>query len=412
MDLVFSLPKVALEIYHGDATQKEELRDCSFSKFSLSKTDFKYKMQTDSTMQAELSIQDLIINDTRRNVKTKFREIIPANLHDSPQISLSLSTFDDKSMLVLFNLDSPKIIFHLEYVFALQNYFTSVLTPGTATEPPKSDRRPSTSNQVSNRTNSSRNTVTSPKAIEPAKPAEQGPPLHYRVSVNSPEIILLANAASSSTDAIILSAHQVVLSQQETMTLIVDRVGMFLCKMDKREDTCLRFIDNFDIALSMGTRSPTPGHQLTNITLDVRPLVLRLSYRDAMLVMDIVNKATELQSKAQPAVEEPKPVKQIQGAGPTPRAIAEADRRAVVTSATSITPKPSAKRIVEEASFVSTRETVRPQHTDIRSCAVFIFIPSLTRLLRAKNHEISSRELSRVSSLFSLTTCTVCRCWI
>ncbi|KAG0313845.1 hypothetical protein BGZ97_009846 [Linnemannia gamsii] len=359
MDLVFSLPKVALEIYHGDATQKEELRDCSFSKFSLSKTDFKYKMQTDSTMQAELSIQDLIINDTRRNVKTKFREIIPANLHDSPQISLSLSTFDDKSMLVLFNLDSPKIIFHLEYVFALQNYFTSVLTPGTATEPPKSDRRPSTSNQVSNRTNSSRNTVTSPKAIEPAKPAEQGPPLHYRVSVNSPEIILLANAASSSTDAIILSAHQVVLSQQETMTLIVDRVGMFLCKMDKREDTCLRFIDNFDIALSMGTRSPTPGHQLTNITLDVRPLVLRLSYRDAMLVMDIVNKATELQSKAQPAVEEPKPVKQIQGAGPTPRAIAEADRRAVVTSATSITPKPSAKRIVEEASFVSTRETLK-----------------------------------------------------
>ncbi|KAG0208228.1 hypothetical protein BGX33_006369 [Mortierella sp. NVP41] len=360
IDLVFSLPKVALEIYHGDATQKEELRDCSFSKFSLTKTDFKYKMQTDSTMQAELSIQDLIINDTRRNVKTKFREIIPANLYDSPQISLSLSTFDDKSMLVLFNLDSPKIIFHLEYIFALQNYFMSVLTPSPAAEPPKLDRRPSTTSQVSNRTNGSRSNTSSTKAIEPAKPAEQGPALHYRVSVNSPEIILLANAASSATDAIILSAHQVVLSQQETMTLIVDRVGMFLCKMDKREDTNLRFIDNFDIALSMGTRSPTPGHQLTNITLDVRPLVLRLSYRDAMLVMDIVNKVTELQSKAQPAVEEnPKPAKPIQGAGPTPRAIAEADRRAVVTSASSITPKPNARHLVEEASFVSTRETLK-----------------------------------------------------
>jgi vacuolar protein sorting-associated protein 13A/C len=310
-------------------------------------------------MQAELSIQDLIINDTRRNVKTKFRDIIPANLHDSPQISLSLSTFDDKSMLVLFDLDSPKIIFHLEYIFALQNYFTSVLTTGVAAEPQKTDRRLSTTSQVSNRTNSSRNAATPLKAIEPAKPSEQGPPLHYRVSVNSPEIILLANAASSTTDAIILSAKQVVLSQQETMTLIVDRVGMLLCKMDKREDTSLRFIDNFDIALSMGTRSPTPGHQLTNITLDVRPLVLRLSYRDSMLVMDIINKATELQSKAQPAVEEkPKPAKQVIGAGPTPRAIAEADRRAIVTSATSITPKPSAKRIIEEASFVSTRETV------------------------------------------------------
>ncbi|KAF9185293.1 hypothetical protein BGZ51_009186 [Haplosporangium sp. Z 767] len=367
IDLVFSLPKVTLEIYQGDATQKEELRDCSFSKFSLSQTDFKYKMLTDSTMQAELTIQDLIINDTRRLVKTKFREIIPANLHDSPQISLSLNTYDDKSMQVLLNVDSPKIIFHLEYIFALQNYFMSALAQEPETEPPKSDRRPSVSRQTSGRPQSSRtnsgrrpSSATGSKALEPPKPVEQAGVLHYRVSVVSPEIILLANAASSATDAIILSAHQVIVSQQETMTLIVDRVGMFLCKMDKREETNLRFIDNFDIALSMGTRSPTPGHQLTNITLDVRPLVLRLSYRDAMLVMDIVNKATELQSKTQPAAEQsPKPSKQIVGAGPTPTAIAESDRRATVTSIGAAVPKPDARRIVEEASFVSTRETLK-----------------------------------------------------
>ncbi|KAF9435541.1 hypothetical protein BGZ76_006083 [Entomortierella beljakovae] len=365
IDLVFNLPQVTLEIYQGDATQKEELRDCSFSRFSLSKTDFKYKMLTDSTMQAELTIQDLIINDTRRNVKTKFREIIPANLHDSPQISMSLSSFDDNSMLVLLNIDSPKVIFHLEYVFALQNYFMSALTPDvTESVEAENSKRPPASSQNSSRsvTNNGRRSSNAvvPKPAEPPKPADQGPSLHYRVSVTSPEIILLANAAISATDAIILSAYQVVMSQQETMTLIVDRVGMVLCKMDKRDDTSIRFVDNFDIALSMGTRSPTPGHQLTNITLDVRPLVLRLSYRDVMLILDIVNKVTELQSKAQPNVEDASvQTKQPTAVGQVPRAIEEADRQSVLSATTALTPKSSPKRVVEEATFVSTRETLK-----------------------------------------------------
>ncbi|KAF9431274.1 hypothetical protein BGZ94_003589 [Podila epigama] len=352
IDLVFNLPKVTLEIYQGDATQKEELRDCSFSKFSLSQTDFKYKMLTDSTMQAELTIQDLIINDTRRNVKTRFREIIPANLHDSPQISLSLTSFDDKSMLALVNVDSPKIIFHLEYIFALQNYFMSALAQPAAPEPAKGPRSTSSNSPASARVKTaSGRRLSAAKPIEPPKPVEQGPGLHYRVSVVSPEIILLANASSSATDAIILSAHQVVMSQQETMSLIVDRVGMFLCKMDKREDTSLRFIDNFDVALSLGTRSPTPGHQLTNITLDVRPLVLRLSYRDAMLVMDIINKATELQSKALPATEQSQ--LEVANAGKDNR------RSSTVVLAPEATPRANAKRLMEEASFVSTRETLK-----------------------------------------------------
>ncbi|KAF9968752.1 hypothetical protein BGZ73_009156, partial [Actinomortierella ambigua] len=371
IDLVFIMPSVTLELYQGDGTQKEELRDCSFSKFSLTKTDFKYKMLTDSTMQAELTIQDLVIRDSRRNVKTKFREIIPANLHDSPQISVSLTTYDDKSTLAIVHVDSPKVIFHLEYLFALQGYFMSALAPEqAAAAPPASSRSgaPGTSKRPT-----APSTLVPPKSKgtrrpsvsqqqQQQKPGEPAPVFHYRVNVVAPEIILLNNAASTSTDAIILSAHQVVISQQETMTLVVDRVGMFLCKMDKREDTSLRFIDNFDIALSMGTRSPTPGHQLTNITLDVRPLVLRLSYRDAMLIMDIVNKATEMQSKvspAAPAPEETQLVRQNVADNGEPRAIRDMNERAIV-SAGRASPKPDARKLIEDAaSFVTTRETLK-----------------------------------------------------
>ncbi|KAG0226679.1 hypothetical protein BGW42_003469 [Actinomortierella wolfii] len=371
IDLVFVMPSVTLELYQGDGTHMEELRDCSFSKFSLTKTDFKYKMLTDSTMQAELTIQDLVIRDTRRNVKTKFREIIPANLHDSPQISVSLTTFDDKSTLAIVNVDSPKVIFHLEYLFALQGYFMSALAQEQAVATPSASNRPGPSRQpgtpASNRSTNS--TLAPPKSkgtrrlstSQPAKPNEPAPAFHYRVSVVAPEIILLNNAASSATDAIILSAHQVVISQQETMTLVVDRVGMFLCKMDKREDTSLRFIDNFDIALSMGTRTPTPGHQLTNITLDVRPLVLRLSYRDAMLIMDIINKATEMQSKNNPAASAPeeKPSRPTSVDNGEPRAIRDLDQRSVVNVGRAL-PKPNPRKLVEEAaSFVTTRETLK-----------------------------------------------------
>lgn len=54
--------------------------------------------------------------------------------------------------------------------------------------------------------------------------------------------------------------------------------------MNKPKDT-LRFLDNFDLALSMDSRM-SAARQVTSIEVDVEPLVLRVSFRDIMLVSD------------------------------------------------------------------------------------------------------------------------------
>ncbi len=65
--------------------------------------------------------------------------------------------------------------------------------------------------------------------------------------------------------------------------------------MDRFEDSRLRIIDDFCVQLSMD--SSQPG--LTNIHVDVEPLVLRVSLRDILLVLQIVSKSSELSGKDQ-----------------------------------------------------------------------------------------------------------------
>lgn len=68
--------------------------------------------------------------------------------------------------------------------------------------------------------------------------------------------------------------------------------------MDKPKET-IRFLDNFDIALSLDNRSDS-GRVVTNIDVNIQPLVLRLSLRDILLVKSIVNRAIEMSNRAPP----------------------------------------------------------------------------------------------------------------
>lgn len=79
---------------------------------------------------------------------------------------------------------------------------------------------------------------------------------------------------------------------------------MSLCKMDNQRET-ISLLDEFDVTLAMDSR--TQGNRTTqSIDLDVEPIVLRVSYRDVMLVQRIVQKAIDLSNKtAAPTVEAP-----------------------------------------------------------------------------------------------------------
>jgi len=72
----------------------------------------------------------------------------------------------------------------------------------------------------------------------------------------------------------------------------VEKLGMSLLQMNAPQDK-VSFIDAFSITMSMdGTKMVQ--QQITNINVNVDPIVLRASYRDINLIMAIVNKAIEL----------------------------------------------------------------------------------------------------------------------
>jgi vacuolar protein sorting-associated protein 13A/C len=68
-------------------------------------------------------------------------------------------------------------------------------------------------------------------------------------------------------------------------------------------------LDDVDLTLSSDTRTMS-SHQMTSVDITFKPLILRASYRDIMLILTIVNKVLEAygrQSSAAPSSESNRP---------------------------------------------------------------------------------------------------------
>jgi len=143
------------------------------------------------------------------------------------------------------------------------------------------------------RTQSSERRSEVPQKQEDEDAPESKTNLAFRVNIVDAQVILIANPLSSSSEAIVLGTKQVLLSQQHALTFQVTDVGMFLCRMDRFDDTRLRIIDDFCIQMSMDSSRPS----ITSIHVEIEPLILRLSLRDILLALQIISKASELSGK-------------------------------------------------------------------------------------------------------------------
>jgi vacuolar protein sorting-associated protein 13A/C len=65
---------------------------------------------------------------------------------------------------------------------------------------------------------------------------------------------------------------------------------MSLLRMGNPEDA--RILDDVDLTLTLDSRTMS-AHQMTSIDIVIKPIVLRASYRDIMLILTVVNKAME-----------------------------------------------------------------------------------------------------------------------
>ncbi|KAI8935314.1 hypothetical protein NX059_007900 [Plenodomus lindquistii] len=296
LDLVFKVGTIGLELVKSeDGEPVGDVEVASLSKFSLNDTDIKVRMISDGAMEAELVVQSFTIRDSRTQGTNKFRKIMSLINNDVKQqfmASVSISGGQEKNLIALLTIDSPRIILALDYLFALQAFVNA----GLAVDEPLAVEE-----EVEHEETDSDDEIMSPdgsRTIEEPQAAPEstdpGMNVSFRVNLVDAQVVLIANPALASSEAIVLGTKQVLVSKQQAMTLQVDKVGMFLCRMDRFDTNRMRILDDFSIqtALDMGTQGSKSA--MTSITVDIEPLVLRLSLRDILLAMQIVNRASAM----------------------------------------------------------------------------------------------------------------------
>ncbi|KAJ5225571.1 hypothetical protein N7468_006796 [Penicillium chermesinum] len=306
LDMIFKVDSVGLElILANDDQPVGRLEDSSLSKFSLNDTRVKLRMLTDGSLESELLIHSFSIRDSRRQDSNKFRNIMSLINNDVQQqfmASVTMSPGPDKHLIAMLTIDSPRIMFALDYLSALQAFsnsaFASEEAPPVVEEVEDDVDSTETSDEASERVSSDKS------AAEASGDAQNGSmTVSFRVNLVDAQVIMVANPAIPHSEAIVLGTKQILLSQQNVFTLQVQKLGMFLCRMDKFETSRLRILDDFTLELSIDSRTQDRGSALTSIEVHVEPLVLRLSLRDILMAIQIVNKASELRAQGAPQVE-------------------------------------------------------------------------------------------------------------
>lgn len=305
LDLAFKVPTIGLELIKATEGQPVgSLDNASLGRFSLDDSSLKTRMQSNGSLEAEFVIQSFTISDSRPGETNKFRRIMTSGNKSVQQFmaSVTMTGGTDRSLIAMAAIDSPRIIFALDYLFALQNFVMVGLAvddsspmDGEDMETPEESDAESMQVSIARRESSIKSPPLSIRTKSPTKSDQKGPEeskmsIAFRVNIVDAQVILIANPLSSSSEAIVLGTKQVLLSQQHAMTFQVSEVGMFLCRMDRFEDSRLRIIDDFSIQMSMDSSRP----DLTSLHIDIEPLILRLSLRDILLALQIISKASEL----------------------------------------------------------------------------------------------------------------------
>lgn len=302
LDLAFHVHTIGLELILAKEDEPVgDLEASSLSKFSLDDTKVKLRMMSDGSLESELLIQAFTIQDSRSRETNKFRKIMTSSNKNVQQFmaSVTISGGNERNLIAIVAVDSPRVIFALDYLFAIQAFISGGLQED---EPivPEDDESAIDSGDGSDvdsiNAGRSRGATSQYKSITVAEtqelpqPEESTMSIAFRVNVVDAQIILIANPLSANSEAIVLGTKQILMSKQHALTLQVSKMGMFLCRMDRFEDTRLRILDDFSLQMSQDSSKL----DITSIHIDIEPLVLRLSLRDILLATQIVSKASEL----------------------------------------------------------------------------------------------------------------------
>ncbi|GAM87826.1 hypothetical protein ANO11243_058540 [Dothideomycetidae sp. 11243] len=378
LDFLFKVGMVGLELISGNIDEPiGDLEAASLSKFSLNETSVKLRMVSDGALESELLVQSFTITDTRTKEKNKFRKVMSLINTDVKQqfmASVSISGGKDRNLVALLTIDSPRVILALDHVFAIQRFLSQGLAQDDALVIEDESLESSNERTNDDMSMSDESEMLEEQASSTPGGQQGGMSISYRVNVVDAQVVLIANPAINSSEAIVLGVKQVLVSQQHVMTLQVEKVGMFLCRMDQFDTSKLRILDDFSIQTSLDMRSQDKDSSLTSIEVDIEPLVLRLSIRDVKLAMQIFQNATAKSGQGDRKMPEegPSKLKQVQAASHKPAASTKAKAKSSIQKQTAKTISTKKSATVKdtatptEGSAVLKREEMKIQFDGMR----------------------------------------------
>ncbi|KAG8928477.1 hypothetical protein FRC01_005870 [Tulasnella sp. 417] len=294
IDVAVNVKAVRLQLFDRRATLETTLRESGIVRCSLTDSQVRFKMLSDGATQTEITLKSFTINNTRAG-SSRFREIIPAAQHNRNQFTVLYSTAgsSDPSATAVILIDSPKVLFTVEPVFALLEFFQS---PFAQAQPSSADVHDE-----------------SAKASSELEPTTNQSALTVRLDMHDVSVSVLERDDDPNTQAIQLTVKEINLAQQSITSLAVKKMGMSLMSMNKPADK-VSFLDEIDVTLTIDGRQTT-DHEMTEIGLNILPIVFRASLRDITLITAIVNRALELSSSQ--AASQPTPPKPISARPPS-----------------------------------------------------------------------------------------------
>ena len=194
VDLVVSVHAVKLHLYDPLALSESQLKDHGIARFALNDNTLRFKLLSNGAGEAQIILRSFTMSNTRPG-QTKFREIIPAAQHNRNQFMLLFTmTNGEGPSLAVLTVDSPQIIFAIDPVISLLEFFTSAFNDN--------DHQPSATGPI---------TETNDAAGNPEQTSGK---LDFRVDLHDVLISVLENDEDTESRAIRLYINQILLSQQ------------------------------------------------------------------------------------------------------------------------------------------------------------------------------------------------------
>lgn len=304
LDFKFQVGKLALSVYNDtkEVADVNTVKKKRLSRFSLNDIGIDFQMKENSHYVSNIYTRSFTVEDIRLNKDNLFTEIIPEVDHDNYQFMCKVYSdgkIEDKQLTFMLTVDSPKMILALDYLFALKDYAykgfglgDNQKSEGLATitegDEDEEDGKEEGKDQIMEESHKESSAV-----VKQDTQSQSSSKISYTINIIDFSVILLSDPTAIDTEAIVLKLGQLLVSSQNTATLMANNVGLFLCRMNNF-DSRLRIIDDFSASFAYDAHNSTPTKLLSNVQISIEPLVLRLSLSDIRLAINIINRAYEL----------------------------------------------------------------------------------------------------------------------